>query len=254
MPEAPAGWPNVPVHIETFVHPHIPSHTPQVRRLFVLCEGNGETIRGHLARTPFDYVDNRVLIEIAHYGGRRYEAAPDDTWPFMDFGITVPARFGDISGGYILYEYEDQDYAIFAGRELWGYPKTWGEVALEGEGTTPSGSVRKGGKQILQIRGDRSRPLRALAGAAFGPHLLVHTVPNPDGPGIFSQRILLRDTSPGYVVHRQDLFEAQVALASVRLNDLAGLGPLKVLGGGYQIAESRMAGDHGWARVLETVV
>lgn len=253
MTKATKGWHNLPTHIETFVQPHVPSFTRDVRRLFAICVADEKTLRAHLAHTPFEYVSNLLIIEVADYSGRIYPQAPGQTWPFMDCGIIVPIAYKGRKGGYYLFEYEDQDYSIFAGRELWGYPKTFADVALTESSEQIIGSVRKSGKEIVRLTG---HPMRksTYRPDALGPILNLHTVPRADGPGVFSQRIILRDTSSGFKIKSEQLFEVSVLLDSVRLNPLKELGVSQVLGGGYQIADYTMDEECGWGRVIETLV
>lgn len=247
------SYPNIPVHIETFVHPHVPSFTGSLRRLYAVCQGKESVLRSYIERTPFELRDDHFLIEIADYSNRVYPPAAEN-WPFQDCGIIVPIRYRDIEGGYYLFEYENQDYAIFAGRELWGYPKTFGDVTLQNKPERIIGNVTKAGREIVNLIGDRAKPLARGPEATFGPILNIHTVPRADGPGIFSQRIILRDTAAGFKLISEEFFEASLTLRSVRLNQLEELGPLQVLGGGFQTADYTMEGDWGWGRVLETLV
>lgn len=254
MTEKLKGWDNVPAHIETFVHPHVPSFTRDIRRLYAICRGNEAAIRAHLARTPFEYVSNEFMIDVADFANRTYPASPGETWGFMDSGIIVPVRYKDILGGYYLFEYENQDYSIFAGRELWGYPKTYADVSLVEDGHRITGTVVKGGREILRLEGNLDQPITALPEVKLGPILNLYTIPKADGPGIFSQRIILRDTSSGYQVKSQKLFQATLNLDSIRLNPLKELGPVEVLGAGFQIADYDMNEEIGWGKVLETLV
>ena len=247
------GFPNLPVHLETFVHPHVPSFTKNMRRLYAVCQGNESVLRRYVERTPFELRDDRFLIEVGDYSGRFYPPA-SETWPFQDCGIIVPIRYGEIEGGYYLFEYENQDYAIFAGRELWGYPKTFGDAFLEETPERYLGRVVKSGQEIVRLEGHRQRPMSEAPALKVGPVLNIHTVPRADGPGIFSQRIILRDTSQGFKLTSSVAFECSLTLRSVRLNPLEDLGPLKVLGGGFQTADYTMEGDWGWGRVLEVLV
>lgn len=247
------SYPNIPVHIESFVHPHVPSFTGNLRRLYAVCQGKESVLRSYVERTPFELRSDLFFIEVADYSNRVYPPA-SETWPFQDCGIIVPIRYRDIDAGYYLFEYENQDYAIFAGRELWGYPKTFGDVTLEERPERIIGSVTKAGHEIVRLTGDRAKPLARGPELKLGPILNIHTVPRADGPGIFSQRIILRDASPGLTPISEEFFEASLTLRSVRLNQLEELGPLRVLGGGFQTADYTMEGDWGWGHVLETLV
>lgn len=249
----PKGYPNIPVHAETFAHPHVPSFTGNLRRLYAICQGDEAVLRSYIDRTPFELRDDRFLIDVTDYSDRVYPPA-SEAWPFQDCGIIVPIRYGDIEGGYYLFEYENQDYAIFAGRELWGYPKTFGDVSLEEGPADIIGSVIKGRREIVRLAGDRGKPPEASPELKVGPILNIHTVPRPDGPGIFSQRIILRDSSPGYKVKSEEYFDATLTFKSIRLNQLEELGPLQVLSAGFQTADYSMDSEWGWGRVLETLV
>ena len=112
------GWANIPVHVESYVHPHVPSFTPEVKRVYAVCRASEAAIRDLVSYTPFDYVDNLLMVEVASYGGRVYRADESDTWPFLDCGFTIPISYKGKASVYYLYEYETEDYAIFAGHRL----------------------------------------------------------------------------------------------------------------------------------------
>lgn len=248
------GWANIPSHIETFVHPHAPSFTQDVRRLYAICRGNETVIRGFLETTPFDYVSDLFMIEVADYSGRTYPASPGETWGFMDCTITVQAKYKGRTGGYILFEYENQDYSIFAGRELWGYPKTYGDVSLHEEQNRIVGTVRKAGKEIVRLEGDLAATRKPEHQLSVSPVFNLYTIPNADGPGIFSQRIISRDTSPGFQLKSEKSFNASLKFESIRQHPLQELGPVEVLEAGYQTADYDMNEEWGWAKVEETLV
>lgn len=248
------GWPNIPVHMESYVHPHVPSFTSDVKRLYAVCRASEAAIREIVSCTPFDYVDDLLMVEVASYGGRVYQADESDTWPFLDCGITIPISYKGEAGVYYLYEYETEDYAIFAGREMWGYPKTFGDVSLDIDDERIVGSVIKRDKEIVRLTGRRDNPIAGIARAFGGPVLNVYTIPNADGPGIFSQRIIRRDTGSGFVVEHQEHLAAELALDDVKQHRLSELGVTEVLGACYQVGHYRMEGASGWGSVLETLV
>src|SRR5690606_12203826 len=97
------------------------------------------------------------------------------------------------------------------------------------------GSVVKRGKEIVRLTGRRDRSIAGIARTFGGPVLNLHTIPNADRPGIFSQRIIQRDTGSGFVVEHQEYFEAELRLDDVKQNRLTELGVSEVLGGCFQI-------------------
>src|SRR5699024_11750381 len=53
-----------------------------------------------------------------------------DKVSYMDCAFVVPIKYEDKLGGYYFYEYENDDRAIAAGRDLWGYPKKYADIEL----------------------------------------------------------------------------------------------------------------------------
>ncbi|WP_163434673.1 acetoacetate decarboxylase family protein, partial [Escherichia coli] len=71
-----------------------------------------------------------------------YDVANPEMGPrnYLEGGVVVPARYGDLVGGHVLYEYVTTDDSMAGGREVWGYPKKLGEVGFDEHpnGATPS--------------------------------------------------------------------------------------------------------------------
>ena len=94
-----------------------------------------------------------------------------------------------------MYEWEDNDAAIATGR-YWGYPKKYACMTLEKDGDIIRGTTTRKGVKLIDIEHDLSNSVKdvPVLHTTF-PHLNLLTIPNPDGPGIFSQRVTARDNS-----------------------------------------------------------
>ncbi|NKC05101.1 acetoacetate decarboxylase family protein [Ochrobactrum haematophilum] len=44
---------------------------------------------------------------------------------YREGGIVARVRYGEYVGGHVLYEYVTSDDSMAAGREIWGYPKSF---------------------------------------------------------------------------------------------------------------------------------
>ena len=103
---------NVPLSSPLIPTPFVPYQCADCRHVNVFCRAEPDLIKKYLENTPFEYAGNTVLIYISDFTNT-------DVCPFWDCGIVIQAKYKDIVGGYFLFEYEDQDYSIAAGRELW---------------------------------------------------------------------------------------------------------------------------------------
>jgi acetoacetate decarboxylase len=82
-----------------------------------------------LVPTPFKYVSDIVYAYVADYTNS--DCNDGCNYGFYDTGLVIPVEYKGRVGVHVLYEYEDQDYAIAAGREMWGYPKKYAKCNLK---------------------------------------------------------------------------------------------------------------------------
>lgn len=245
---------NMPIHAPLFVDPHVPSECKNWRKLFAVCQGEEEQIRKYLDLTPFEYVSDMFIVKISDSTNRIYPSCPHEKWPFMDCSLIFPVKYKDIFGGYYMFEYENHDYAIAAGRELWGYPKKYGKISLTEDKKMIRGTCIRSGKNIVEIECDLSKPINNVPKVNTDPHLNIHVIPKPDGPGIFSMRIILRDLSTATKLIHEELGETKVHLDGLPWDPLHELRPQKVLGGGLVIGDLLITEKNGWGKVLETLI
>jgi acetoacetate decarboxylase len=65
--------------------------------------------------------------------------------------VSIPVELRGRKGQYIAYIYLDSDMPIGAGREIWGFPKKMARVASAKHGALLTGSVERGGIEILRV-------------------------------------------------------------------------------------------------------
>lgn len=165
---------NMPIHAPLIPDPFVPYECKNNKTLFAVCQGNEDTIKNFLKSTPFEFVDDKFVISISDFSNC-------NKVPFMDSAIVVPVKYKDIYGGYYLYEYENHDSAIAAGRDLWGYPKKFANITLEDYNGLVKGTVKRSNKLIIEIECDLNCPTKNLVSIKTTPHLNLHTIPKPDG-------------------------------------------------------------------------
>lgn len=239
---------NAPVHAPLIPSPFVPYHCSDNRTATVYVEVEPEVIKKYLEPTPFEYVDNIIMIYVQDFTNT-------DICPFWDCGIVCTARYKDIVGGYFLFEYEDKDYSIAAGRELWGYPKKYAKINLVEHIDKYVATAVKNGTEIIRMELDKTKETKGLKpDSKFLPHLLLPTVPNGDKPGIFSQRVMTRDTSPDFEVWYSKEMEATLTLRCEGLDALDEFAHGKVICGTYNTGQYHATEENGWAKLVDVII
>lgn len=240
---------NMPVQSPLVPNPLVPYYCKNSTTASVLVEFETDSIKRYLTSTPFDYVDDYALIYVNDFRG-------SEKLPYMDGGIILHSRFENVTGGYYIFEYEDNDAAIAAGRELWGYPKKFGKMTLDRRGSEIQGRASRNDEELIRIRIDLSQSTNTDPVPEFSPfpHLNIHTIPNPDGPGIFSQRIISRDNSMDCTTISKEFGSAEVDLFSTVEDPLGDLVIKKVHGGIFSVTDFAATNENGWGTVISTLV
>src|SRR5699024_6672401 len=176
---------NMPIQSPLIPDPVVPYACSESKTLFAVCEADEVIIKKYLEATPFEYVNNKMMVYVNDF-------TKSEKLPYMDAGIIIQARYKDVVGGYYIFEYEDDDAAIATGRELWGYPKKLGHKTLERKGNKIKGTASRRGIKLMELELNLDSDMKDIPRLDLFPHLNIHTIPKPDGPGIFSQRIIAR--------------------------------------------------------------
>jgi len=171
-----------------------------------------------------------------------------DTVPFMDAGIVLPVTFEGRPGGHQLYEYEDDDGAMAAGRELWGYPKKFAAIEMTADDTGVRGRVIRKGTTIYEIGatfdGAEAPPTLTLA-----PHFNIKIDQAPDG-GIHSRRVIERDTSPDFETISVTHGTGSASLVDTAEDPFGLLGDFRVVGASYTVGNFHATEQNGWGRIV----
>ena len=238
---------NVPIHAPLIPSPLVPYECPNNTTLSAVVRSTEGSVKEFLNGPPFDYVGREIVISISDFRNCT-------KMPFMDCGVILPVKYGSIQGGYYLFEYEDNDAAIAAGRELWGYPKKQADINLAVEGKIALATVVRKGKTILQLRCQLTRVSTSVPRPKITPHINIHTVPRADGPGVLSMRVIARDTSPDFRVVSERFGDGEIHLEDLPSDPLSRLTIEEVLSCSLVVGDFFATEKNGWGRVLETLV
>lgn len=235
---------NVPPHAPLFSDPFVPYHCPENKSLSVYCRGDRTRLENHLRSTPFELASDVFLVYVADFSNC-------DKVAFMDAGVMLSVTYKGRAGGYVLYEYEDDDAAMAAGRELWGYPKKLARIELEHDDKGAAGRVIRKGRTIFEIGASFSRDIR-VPELALTPHFNVRIIPAPDG-GIFARQVIERDTSPDFVTLHSQQGTGQATLACSPNDPFHQLGTFEVVAASLTIGDFHATEQNGWGRIVETL-
>ncbi|PWW31324.1 acetoacetate decarboxylase [Cytobacillus oceanisediminis] len=238
----------MPVQAPVFESPTVPYHCPDLKTITAYCRTTPELIKKYLEQTPFEYISDHFILTIADFGNA-------SNGNFYDVGVIVPVKYKDVIGGYYLFEYENTTWSCIAGRELWGYPKKFADASLEEKDGKVTAAVTKDGVELMRLEMDLNNSLEeALPETPIYPHLLLYTMPRPDGPGILTQMVLSRDTSPDFITKSRVEAPIEVNLQGLEHDPLDEFVPIEVFGGTYVIGDYYATEENGWAKILDKLI
>lgn len=243
---------NMPVQAPFYKSPNNPQECPGLRTVTVFCRAREGIVKKYLEPTPFEYVTDDFLIQFGDYSNGSAAA-------FYDVSIVVPVRYKGLAGGYYLFEYEDLPSSVVGGRELWGYPKKEAGLTMRTQDGRLTGTAEREGHEILRVEVFLDRePKEELPEISAYPNLLLWTLPRYDGPGIQSQKILKRDTSPDFRIWRTCMADASAVLSGYEhppvIEPLDEWNPVKVYGAVYREGDYYCTDENGWASLVDVIV
>lgn len=248
-PFIPEQGRQVPVWCPEIPEPAIYNCKDQ-KTISVFCRAQPGIIAKYLEHSPLEYVNDNFIAYICDMNGCEFEQGG-----FWDMGIIVPVRYSDVLGASYIFEYESSEHGICAGRELWGYPKKYADCTMEEKDGKVIATGHKRGVEIFHLEADLTKPTQApLPDFKTAPHLQLHTVPAPDGPYIFSQRVIMRDTSMDYQPKRDEKGAGTCILRGVSRNPLDEFMPAEIYGATYSVGDFFSTEENGWAKVLATII
>jgi acetoacetate decarboxylase len=243
---------NMPLQAPFYKSPSIPYYCSDLRSINVYCRSTPEIIKKYLAPTPFEYISDNFIINFGDYTNGTAAT-------YHDIGIIVPVRYKDLVGGYYLFEYEDLASSVTAGRELFGYPKKFATIGMEEKDGKIVVCAYRDEKEIVHLEIDLNKePINPLPKVPQYPHILLYTMPRHDGPGILTQKVLSRDSSPDFVTKSSTKGKATVKLSGYEnfpiIEPLDELNPIEVYGASYTIGDYAATHENGWAKVVDVII
>jgi len=239
---------NIPIQFPLYADPKVPYECPGNRTLTAVCEIDPQVIKMYLEPTPFTYVDNRFHIYIGDFSTAQ-------TGGYWDAAIVIPVRYKDLVGGHFLVEFEDHDYSIAAGRELWGYPKKYGKCWMREDEARIIAVCEKDGVELIRLEMDKTTALtQPLPQLRLLPHIQMQVIGRAEGPGVALKRIITRDSSADYIADSRIEHPCAVQLKSHPRSPVADFTPDRVFGARFIVGNHRITDEHGWGTVIDTLV
>ncbi|OYR55211.1 acetoacetate decarboxylase family protein [Halorubrum halodurans] len=156
------------------LYPELPYEYSGYKRVSLFGHANEDAIR-RLLPPSLEYVSNEFEAFVL--------SAPDveGLSPYHEGGLVVSAGYDDIDGAHMLCEYVDDDGAVAAGREIWGYPKKMADVTLTERDDAVRGTISRNGTDILEIS-FKDADVNPTRPQLF-PRLQNKQIPSADGSG-----------------------------------------------------------------------
>lgn len=149
---------------------------------------------------------------------------------FEASAIYVSARYGDVTGDYVLTMFMDSDVPMLFGRDLFGEPKKIGRSSLYRNDGHMTGVLERGGSRLIEIEADLdtdSGPIRVV-----GRNFNVKYELAPDGDGLVGcPTLTMAEFDQAITVRRKA--RASVRLGSTVHDPLGDLEVVEMLGGVY---------------------
>lgn len=166
--------------------------------LSILLEVEEGAVRKILEPTPFEFVAPYAWVEAYVYPTTGGMAEYEDKWGphYGSFGVVVPARYGDVSGGYYAHCFKNKDYGSMIGRDA-GFPIKYAELRMQKTGRAITAAMERptARMELSLVLDEPTAPKTYPKEAIRSPHLLLHTLPSVERDEILLQQIIKRDVA-----------------------------------------------------------
>lgn len=250
---------NNPIQAPLFQDPFVPYTCINERSVSVWAEVDPELIKKYLAPTPFEYVSNVFNISVTDFANTAIADASNTIGfkGFFDVSFCVPVKYKDLYGSYTFFEYENDDFCIAAGREMWAYPKVYADIDVTESLEKVVGTAKKRGVEIVRLEVSRRYGQDLVPPQAImSPNINLQVIPRGEAPGgVLIKRVLRRDTSPDYRGRISFTGEAAMTLRFDGTNPLDEFSSAKIICGTYSCGEFAATGEYnGWGHVVDNLV
>ena len=198
----------------------------------------------------------RLLPRPLKPAGKPIAAAFVANYPKTNFGVSylesslfLKCRFKDEEGVYILSMPVDNDMAMAAGREFYGYPKKMANIYLNRNGNEVKGWTERHGTRFFEVRAklfgeisdDNAQNIMTEIGIKNSVMVVFNFkhFPAPDGKGFdYNPRLIREEVEfhPSSI----ELAEAEIILKPSDYDPWSEVEVVKVLGAGYIIGNNSM--------------
>lgn len=207
------------------VYPKLPYYYRQYRRISIYCKGNEDAIREFLPK-PLEYVNNQ--FEVFVLNNTEVEGLDN----YQEAGIVITAKYKDIVGAYMAYEYVNSDDALLAGREIWGYPKKMADCSVTETEEKIVGICSRKGKEIIHAEFVKDENAKFEIPQLF-PRIQVKRIPRGDAPGCDVDKVFMMfgDTGNEFgAMHEIVMGKGTVTFEKSEFDPLYKLGPAEIIG------------------------
>lgn len=213
-----------------------PRHYQGYRKLSVYCEADVTGLRAALP-AGFEAASQVIEVFVMHCPAVHDLANPEmGPRAYNEAGVVAHVRYGELTGGHVLYELVTSDDAMAGGREIWGYPKKLAEVRFEelGDGRMEA-SAHRLGRCLVDVaftpgECDLQKP-------ALQPRIQVKRIPRADGGGFDVDQVIVNRLAAAEV-HEHRLGSARIELGGApNMDPLYELAPGRVLGAELVVAD-----------------
>ena len=215
------GW-NIP--FDCPFYPPLPAFYRSVKMHLVFFHAEARAI-DHFLPAPLEPSESGLCVAggidvpySSHYGA------------FQESLLLLGARFRDVAGFYCSHVFHNGPAGIAAGREIYGTPKVFAEVAVGSSGEEMVTETRFEGADVLVIRSLASLALAGEAMPPLTPAWRLKIIPRAVRPEpAVKQLIDCSRVTQDFVLHREARGTGEILLGKSARCDLTPLAPVAIV-------------------------
>lgn len=156
--------------------------------------------------------------------------------PYAETSLRLCCEFEGRTGFYSSHQYVNNVAVLCAGRERWGGPKEYAEVAVERHGDLICTRTVKEGVEIMTLTTRILCPATEDALIPIGPSYRLKLIPRADGPGPAIKQ-LISYASSGSSTKQLSSARAALSFGVSACSELTVFTPREILGAFHQVMD-----------------